>query len=121
MCLQQKAGLQHAGKDNAGSADTQPPQVRALPGIDGKLVGKMPKGSACEILELTEDGWAHIKEPRAASAAAIHSCASSGELNKEAAPAYAVSSLMSTEAACHSGRNYETDTAVYILCFLPFF
>lgn len=36
--------------------------VRAIPGTDGKLVGKMPKGSACEILEMTEEkDWAHIK------------------------------------------------------------
>ena len=36
--------------------------VRAIPGTDGKLVGKMPKGSACEIIQITEDEeWAHIK------------------------------------------------------------
>ncbi len=33
--------------------------VRKEPSIDGKLVGKMPKDSACEVLE-TVDGWAHI-------------------------------------------------------------
>ena len=25
-----------------------------------KLVGKLPKDAACEVLEITEDGWAHI-------------------------------------------------------------
>ena len=34
--------------------------VRAIPSTGGKLVGKMPKNSACEVLE-TADGWAHIK------------------------------------------------------------
>lgn len=50
------------GYTNLGIANVESGNlnVRALPGIDGKLVGKMPKGSACEILELTEDGWAHI-------------------------------------------------------------
>lgn len=34
--------------------------VRETPSTSGKLVGKMPKDSACEVLERTEDGWAHI-------------------------------------------------------------
>lgn len=34
--------------------------VRETPGTDGKLVGKMPKDSACEILEMTDNGWAKI-------------------------------------------------------------
>ena len=34
--------------------------VRAVPSMDGKLVGKMPKGAACEVLD-TADGWAHIQ------------------------------------------------------------
>ncbi len=34
--------------------------VRALPSLEGKLVGKMPKGAACEVLD-TVDGWAHIQ------------------------------------------------------------
>lgn len=34
--------------------------VREIPDISGKLVGKMPKDSACEILEITENGWAKI-------------------------------------------------------------
>lgn len=34
--------------------------IRETPGEDGKLVGKMPKNTACEILE-EKDGWAHIK------------------------------------------------------------
>lgn len=34
--------------------------VRAFPSTDGKLVGKMPKNAACEVLE-TAEGWAHIQ------------------------------------------------------------
>ncbi len=34
--------------------------IREAPSEDGKLVGKMPKNTACEILE-EKDGWAHVK------------------------------------------------------------
>lgn len=50
------------GYTNIGIANVESGNlnVRAIPGTDGKLVGKMPKGSACEVLEVTEEGWAHI-------------------------------------------------------------
>ncbi len=50
------------GYTNIGIANVESGNlnVRALPSTDGKLVGKMPKNSACEVLETTEDGWAHI-------------------------------------------------------------
>ena len=31
-----------------------------MPSTDGKLVGKLPKDAACEVIE-TKDGWCHIK------------------------------------------------------------
>lgn len=34
--------------------------VRAVPSTDGKMVGKMPKDAACEVVS-TEEGWAYIK------------------------------------------------------------
>ena len=34
--------------------------VRAIPGEDGKLVGKLPKDAACEVLE-SDGSWAHIQ------------------------------------------------------------
>jgi len=34
--------------------------IRQEPGEDGKLIGKLPKDAACEILSI-ENGWAHIK------------------------------------------------------------
>ena len=51
------------GYTNIGIADVEKGNlnVRALPSTNGKLVGKMPKNSACEVLEVTEDGWAHIQ------------------------------------------------------------
>lgn len=51
------------GYTNIGVADVESGNlnVRALPSTDGKLVGKMPKNSVCEVLEVTEDGWAHIQ------------------------------------------------------------
>ena len=34
--------------------------IRAVAAEDGKLVGKLPKDAACEVLD-TDDTWAHIK------------------------------------------------------------
>lgn len=52
------------GYTNIGIAEVESGNlnVRAEASISGKLVGKMPKGSACEVLEvLPEIGWAHIQ------------------------------------------------------------
>ncbi len=50
------------GYTNLGIADVESGNlnVREVPSTDGKLVGKMPKNAACEILD-EADGWAHIK------------------------------------------------------------
>ena len=50
------------GYTNIGIADVESGNlnVRAVPSTDGKLVGKMPKDAACEVLSV-EDGWAYIK------------------------------------------------------------
>lgn len=50
------------GYTNIGIADVESGNlnVRESPSISGKLVGKMPKNSACEVLDVTGDGWAHI-------------------------------------------------------------
>lgn len=34
--------------------------IRAIPSTDGKLVGKLPKDAACEVIE-SDGEWAHIK------------------------------------------------------------
>lgn len=49
------------GYTNLGIANVEKGNlnVRETPSTDAKLVGKMPKDSACEILEIA-DGWAHI-------------------------------------------------------------
>lgn len=51
------------GYTNIGIADVESGNlnVRKTPSTSGKLVGKMPKNAACEVLEITEDGWAGIK------------------------------------------------------------
>lgn len=52
------------GYTNIGIAEVESGNlnVRAEASTSGKLVGKMPKGSACEVLEIYSDiGWAHIK------------------------------------------------------------
>ena len=35
--------------------------IRQEPSETGKLIGKLPKDAACEILDIDENGWAHIK------------------------------------------------------------
>lgn len=63
-CLKAAADAQGAfwGYTNIGIADVESGNlnVRETPDTSGKLVGKMPRGSACEVLH-TQDGWAHIK------------------------------------------------------------
>ena len=51
----------HWGYTNLGIAEVESGNlnVREAPSVSGKLVGKMPKGAACEILDLT-DGWYYI-------------------------------------------------------------
>lgn len=50
------------GYTNIGIANVESGNlnVREEPSTDGKLVGKMPKDAACEVLEVA-DGWAHIQ------------------------------------------------------------
>lgn len=49
------------GYTNLGIADVSNNlNIRALPSTDGKLVGKLPKDAACEIIDSDGD-WAHIK------------------------------------------------------------
>lgn len=51
----------HWGYTNLGIAHVDNHlNIRQEPGEDGKLVGKLPKDAACEILEI-ENGWARIK------------------------------------------------------------
>ena len=64
-CLEAARAAEGAfwGYTNLGIADVESGNlnVRQEPSTSGKLVGKMPKGAACEVLEITEDGgWAHI-------------------------------------------------------------
>lgn len=63
-CLEAAQSAQGAfwGYTNLGIAKVENGNlnVRETPDTGGKLVGKMPKDSACEILEVTEDGWAKI-------------------------------------------------------------
>ncbi|MBR1477630.1 MAG: C40 family peptidase [Lachnospiraceae bacterium] len=50
------------GYTNIGIADVETGNlnVRAAGSKESKLVGKLPKDAACEVLDFTEDGWAHI-------------------------------------------------------------
>lgn len=59
--LAQQAKGASWGYTNIGIANVESGNlnIRQEPSTSGKLVGKMPKGSACEVLEEV-DGWAHI-------------------------------------------------------------
>lgn len=49
------------GYTDIGIADVESSlNVRENPSTSAKLVGQMPKGSACEVIEML-DGWAHIQ------------------------------------------------------------
>jgi hypothetical protein len=52
----------HWGYTNLGIAHVDNHlNIREEPNENGKLIGKLSKDAACEILEIDENGWAHIK------------------------------------------------------------
>lgn len=52
----------HWGYHNLGIAHVDNHlNIRQTPSEDGKLVGKLTKNAACEIYDIDENGWAHIK------------------------------------------------------------
>lgn len=72
------AGAEQALRQTFDSEDTEPAtywgytnlgiahvdshlNIRENPSEEGKLVGKLSKNAACEILDIDENGWAHIK------------------------------------------------------------
>lgn len=61
LALEEEKPQNHWGYTNLGIAHVDNHlNIRQEPGEDGKLVGKLPKDAACEILGI-ENGWAHIK------------------------------------------------------------
>ncbi|MBP3475493.1 MAG: C40 family peptidase [Lachnospiraceae bacterium] len=58
----EKAKNANWGYTNLGIADVESGNlnIRAVAAEDGKLVGKLPKNAACEVLD-SDDTWAHIK------------------------------------------------------------
>lgn len=49
------------GYTNLGIADVSDNlNIRAIAAEDGRLVGKLPRNAACEVID-TDDTWAHIK------------------------------------------------------------
>lgn len=59
--LEEAAPQTYWGYTNLGIAHVDNHlNIRQEPGEDGKLIGKLPKDAACEILSI-ENGWAHIK------------------------------------------------------------
>ncbi len=62
VAIAQQAQGASWGYTNIGIANVESGNlnVREKPAADGKMVGKMPKDAACEVLD-TEGEWAHIK------------------------------------------------------------
>ena len=57
----EKAKNANWGYTNLGIANVDNNlNIRAIPAEDGKLVGKLPKDAACEVID-SDDTWAHIK------------------------------------------------------------
>ncbi len=50
-------GYTNLGIANVSSGNLN---IRTDSSKNAKLVGKLPKNAACEVIEITEDGWAHI-------------------------------------------------------------
>ena len=50
-------GYTNLGIANVSSGNLN---IRSDSSKNAKLVGKLPKDAACEVIEITEDGWAHI-------------------------------------------------------------
>lgn len=50
-------GYTNLGIANVSSGNLN---IRTDSSKNAKLVGKLPKDAACEVIEITEDGWAHI-------------------------------------------------------------
>lgn len=60
--LQETESEKHWGYTNLGIAHVDNHlNIREEPNENGKLIGKLSKDAACEILEIDENGWAHIK------------------------------------------------------------
>ncbi len=74
MAIAEEAQNAFWGYTNLGIADVESGNlnVRETASLDGKLVGKMPRHSACEVLE-TVDDWAHIKSGEVEGYVKIHS------------------------------------------------
>lgn len=52
----------HWGYTNLGIAHVDNHlNIRQEPNENGKLIGKLSKDAACEVLEIDDNGWAHIK------------------------------------------------------------
>lgn len=59
---QETESEKHWGYTNLGIAHVDNHlNIREEPNENGKLIGKLSKDAACEILEIDENGWAHIK------------------------------------------------------------
>lgn len=59
---QETESEKHWGYTNLGIAHVDNHlNIREEPNENGKLIGKLSKDAACEILEVDENGWAHIK------------------------------------------------------------
>lgn len=73
LALIEETQNKYWGYTNLGIANVESGNlnVRQTPSLDGKLSGKMPKSSACEVLEIVDD-WAHIQSGEVEGYVKVH-------------------------------------------------
>lgn len=84
--------------------------VRETPDENGKLVGKMPRNAACEVLE-TEDNWAHIKSGEVEGYVSMDYLLTGVEAKLRAMEAAAVVAVVNAEDGLRIRTAPSTDSA----------
>lgn len=71
--------------------------IRETPSTEGKLVGKLPRYAACEVLKI-EDGWAHITSGKVEGYVSMDYLATGAEAKKLAAQELTLTAIVTCDA-----------------------
>lgn len=71
--------------------------IRENPSTDGKMVGKLPRYAACEVLKI-EDGWAHITSGKVEGYVSMDYLATGAEAKKLAAQELTLTAIVTCDA-----------------------
>lgn len=71
--------------------------IRENPSTDGKLVGKLPRYAACEVLKI-EDGWAHITSGKVEGYVSMDYLATGAEAKKLAVQELTLTAIVTCDA-----------------------